>query len=72
VCIPLGRDQHHNADRVAAVGAGVALPTDTSGSDIRSALERVLADPSFAVAAQPFATEYDPRASAAIDVLEAL
>jgi MGT family glycosyltransferase len=72
VCIPLGRDQHHNAERVAAVGAGVALPTDAPASEIRSALERVLAERSFAESAQPFAAEYDPSAGAAIDALEAL
>jgi UDP:flavonoid glycosyltransferase YjiC (YdhE family) len=72
VCIPLGRDQHHNADRVATVGAGIALPTDAPAHDIRLAIERVLAEPSFAEAARPFAVEYDPSASAAIDALEAV
>ena len=47
--IPLGRDQPHNAERVAAVGAGVALPPDVPAPEIRSAIERVLLDPAFAV-----------------------
>ena len=37
VCIPLGRDQPHNAERVETVGAGIALPPDADlGADQRS------------------------------------
>ena len=72
VCIPLGRDQHHNAARVAAVGAGVTLSTDASVTEIRGAVERILSDPSFAAAARPFRDEYDPTAQSGIDELEAL
>ncbi|MEY2454231.1 MAG: hypothetical protein QOD92_3805 [Acidimicrobiaceae bacterium] len=72
VCIPLGRDQHHNAERVAAVGAGVALPTDAPPSAIRTAIEQVLADPTYAAAAQQFAADYDPTAQGAVDALESL
>ena len=72
VCIPLGRDQHHNAERVAATGVGVALPTEAPASAVRAAVEQVLTDPSFANAAQRFVAGYDPTAQLAIDALESL
>jgi MGT family glycosyltransferase len=72
VCLPLGRDQPHNAERVEAVGAGVALPTDASAGEIGAALERVVDQPSFTSSAQPFRDEYDPRAQRAIEELEAI
>jgi MGT family glycosyltransferase len=41
VCHPFGRDQHLNAQRVEAVGAGVAV---TSADELADAVQRVVAD----------------------------
>ncbi len=57
VCLPLGRDQHLNAARVEAVGAGIALPSGASPGAIAAALDRVLGDPAYAAAAQRIAAE---------------
>jgi UDP:flavonoid glycosyltransferase YjiC (YdhE family) len=47
VCRPLVGDQHDNAARVAARGAGIRLPADTEIQCIRSAIIRVLQDERF-------------------------
>lgn len=70
VAIPLGRDQPHNAERIAAVGAGIALDPGASAEEIRRAIASVLDDPSYRTAAQRFAAEYDPTASVALSELE--
>ena len=70
VAIPLGRDQPHNAERIAAIGAGVALAPDATVDDLRRAIESVLDDSSFRAAARRFAGQYDPTASVALDELE--
>lgn len=44
VCAPLGRDQPLNAERVAAVGAGVAVGPDPTVPQLGAALEEVLGD----------------------------
>jgi UDP:flavonoid glycosyltransferase YjiC (YdhE family) len=72
VCIPLDRDQPHNAERVVAVGAGVSLSREASPDELWSALDRVLADDRYRAAAAPFAREYDASASLAIGELESL
>jgi UDP:flavonoid glycosyltransferase YjiC (YdhE family) len=46
--VPLGRDQHANAARVAKLGAGIVLD---AGADVRAALETLLGEPGFAAAA---------------------
>jgi MGT family glycosyltransferase len=51
VCIPLGRDQPDNAQRVAARGAGLRLHPDASTEDIAVAIRRVLCEPEFRAAA---------------------
>ncbi|MEO5767671.1 MAG: glycosyltransferase [Polyangia bacterium] len=56
VVVPQGADQPHNARRIAAVGAGLALPNSDSAS-LSAALVRVLADPDFARAARRIADE---------------
>lgn len=43
VCVPLGRDQRHNARRVEELGLGVALPTDAPATEIGAALTAALA-----------------------------
>ena len=47
VCLPLGRDQPWNAERVATLGLGRSLDRDASVEDIRAAIEDVLGDPSY-------------------------
>jgi UDP:flavonoid glycosyltransferase YjiC (YdhE family) len=49
--LPLGRDQHINADRVAQFGAGIHLARDASTERIRDALEQLTTTPSFREAA---------------------
>jgi UDP:flavonoid glycosyltransferase YjiC (YdhE family) len=49
--LPLGRDQHLNADRVAQLGAGIALSPDSSPAQIHAGLSRLLVDDRHQVAA---------------------
>jgi len=49
--LPLGRDQRHNAARVAELGAGVSLPVEASPGEIRSALVELLGQPRYGEAA---------------------
>jgi MGT family glycosyltransferase len=46
VCLPMGRDQNDTAARVVHHGAGTRLSPQAGASTIRSAIARVLADPS--------------------------
>jgi UDP:flavonoid glycosyltransferase YjiC (YdhE family) len=55
VCTPISRDQPLNAERVAAVGAGVALPPEATAGQIRAAVEEVLADPRYRAGAEAMA-----------------
>jgi UDP:flavonoid glycosyltransferase YjiC (YdhE family) len=51
-------DQPFNAERVAAVGAGLALPfRDATAEELRGAAMRVLEEPSFRLGAQRIAAE---------------
>jgi UDP:flavonoid glycosyltransferase YjiC (YdhE family) len=74
VCLPLGRDQHLNAARVEAVGAGISLPSAASPDAIADALDLVLGDPAYAAAAQRVAAESRAAggAPAALTDLESL
>jgi UDP:flavonoid glycosyltransferase YjiC (YdhE family) len=45
LCIPQGRDQFVNAERVAASGVGRALATNAPSAQITGALKELLADP---------------------------
>jgi UDP-glucoronosyl and UDP-glucosyl transferase len=56
VCIPQGRDQSLNADRVTACGVGCALAADASATDIAAAVCRALGDAAIRTAAGRFAT----------------
>jgi MGT family glycosyltransferase len=47
VCMPMGRDQPLNAERVAALGLGVDLSPEASAGAIRDAVRLVLGDGSF-------------------------
>jgi UDP:flavonoid glycosyltransferase YjiC (YdhE family) len=58
VVAPMFADQPNNAERITAVGAGLALPTRAdSVPDLRRALTRVLEEASFRAAAQRLAVE---------------
>jgi UDP:flavonoid glycosyltransferase YjiC (YdhE family) len=74
VCIPLGRDQHVNADRVAELGAGIALASEATADDIRAAIEQVLSVPDYRSAAAAIAASSRAGGgpAAAVDELEAL
>ena len=69
VCTPMGRDQHLNADRVEAVGAGLGVPASASVDDISATIEEVVSDPRFRDGARRQASlsrdEGGPRAAAA-------
>ena len=54
VCIPQGREQPANAERVAAVGAGIALEQAAAPREIALALSAVLGDAAFGAAAAQF------------------
>jgi MGT family glycosyltransferase len=51
VCAPIGRDQHLNAARVDAAGAGVVVGHDATVDEIASAISCVASDPSYRAAA---------------------
>ncbi|HEY8615939.1 glycosyltransferase [Phenylobacterium sp.] len=75
ICIPTGRDQPENAQRIAWAGAGLRLPRRASVASIRRAVSRVLSDRGFAAKAtvlgQAIAEEADGGVRAA-ERLEAL
>jgi MGT family glycosyltransferase len=52
VCLPLGRDQLDNTQRVAGRGAGIRLHPDDPAPDIAAAVRRALTEPSFREAAR--------------------
>jgi UDP:flavonoid glycosyltransferase YjiC (YdhE family) len=69
--LPLGRDQHFNASRVAQLGAGLTLPADASVTAIASALERLFTRSAYRerameLAAQIALDEPDVRAAHAL------
>jgi UDP:flavonoid glycosyltransferase YjiC (YdhE family) len=55
LCLPMGRDQHDNAARVAACGAGVVLRADAGVGEIRHAIQEMLARPDYQAAARRMA-----------------
>jgi MGT family glycosyltransferase len=57
LCLPMGRDQHDNAIRVAMRGAGLTLDRNATAPEIAAALSRLLSEPSFRDAARRLATE---------------
>lgn len=54
VCIPQGREQPANAERVAAMGAGIALEQAAAPREIALALSAVLGDSAYRTAAAQF------------------
>ena len=74
VCMPMGRDQPFNAERVAALGLGCALSREAPEVVIRSSVEKVLGEVRFRDEARDFAeliASYDNGSQAAME-LEAL
>ncbi len=74
VCVPMGRDQFFNADRVAALGAGLMLPPGADSAAIAGAASTVLDDVHFRDAARRFADTIGSCGGAvgAVNELEAL
>ena len=52
LCIPMARDQHDNAARIAALGAGLTLRPKASVEELRAAIRRMLDTPSYGEAAR--------------------
>ena len=75
VVLPLGADQPWNADRVAALGAGLVLDATTATpTQVRAALTEVLTVPAFRRAAEALQAEVAalPGGERAADELERL
>jgi UDP:flavonoid glycosyltransferase YjiC (YdhE family) len=75
VVVPRGADQFANAARVGQLGAGIAVPPEQQDTDhIDAALEAVLDDPRYRVAARAVAeaTARLPGLDEAVDFLEEL
>ena len=74
VCAPVSRDQFVNAERVAAVGAGVALAALPTAAQVVSAIKQVLGKPMFHAGAQAMAdaSRAAGGARAAVAELDAL
>ena len=74
VCMPMGRDQNANAERIAALGAGRAISSDAPTAEIREALHDVLSNESYRNAARRMAALIADlgRGQVAVTELEAL
>ncbi len=70
VCVPQGRDQGGNAERVAAIGAGVVAPA----GEVADAIGELLADGRYSAAAERIARACVPLGlgARAADLVEAL
>ena len=70
--LPLGRDQHVNAARVAGLGAGIVLPAHSPPARIRATLKTVLGEQRFRAAAARAAARIavDDPGHAAVTALE--
>jgi UDP:flavonoid glycosyltransferase YjiC (YdhE family) len=55
LCMPMGREQHDNAARVAACGAGLVLAADAGVEEIRNAIREMIATPDYQVGARRMA-----------------
>ena len=55
VCVPQGRDQPLNAQRVADVGAGLQIAPDAPAKELSTALDTVMSNARYRTAAQNFA-----------------
>jgi UDP:flavonoid glycosyltransferase YjiC (YdhE family) len=55
VCVPQGREQPLNAQRVADVAAGIQVAPDAPAGELAAALDTVLTDPGYRTTARQFA-----------------
>jgi len=74
LCLPMGRDQPMNAERVARLGLGAIVNPDASTAEIRDAIARTLADAALAQRSRAFARGLDghPGLAEAVGLLCAL
>jgi MGT family glycosyltransferase len=74
VCMPMGRDQDTNAERVGAVGAGITLSPAAAPAEIDAAIKNVLTNPSYRDAASRLAAQIGElgRGGRAVTELEGL
>jgi MGT family glycosyltransferase len=74
LCLPMGRDQHDVAARVAVAGAGVRLRSGAGPRAIRTAVERVMREPRFRASARALGSRMvaDAGAHRGIEELETL
>jgi MGT family glycosyltransferase len=74
VVVPHGRDQADNAVRVAARGAGLIVTADSEIAAFREAIEAVLTDPAYTIAAERLGRQVaeDVRNSPVVAELEEL
>jgi UDP:flavonoid glycosyltransferase YjiC (YdhE family) len=74
ICLPMGRDQDGNAQRVERLGAGRVLPASSPAAVIAAAVRSALADPGLADGArrQAAIVRADTAADRAVAELEAL
>jgi MGT family glycosyltransferase len=56
LCMPMGRDQHENAARVEACGAGRSIAEESDAATIRGAIEEILSEPSYRMSARRMAS----------------
>ena len=56
LCLPNGRDQNDNAERVAALGLGRALSNEAAPATIAEAVTALLADKALRAKCRAFAT----------------
>jgi MGT family glycosyltransferase len=72
--LPMARDQHANAARVEAKGAGLRLPHTASEAEIAAAISRLITEPQFKVAAGRVgdAIRADIAESILVDEMEAI
>ena len=70
VCMPMGRDQPLNAERVATLALGLELSPKASPDAIRSAVEVVMNDESFRQRAKLMAEEIATYGNGAVAVRE--
>ncbi len=74
LCVPLGRDQADNAARVEVAGAGLRASAKASASTLRTAIVRLIDEPSYAERAKEMADDIarDVAADRAVAELESL
>jgi UDP:flavonoid glycosyltransferase YjiC (YdhE family) len=72
--LPMGRDQDDNAARVEVKGAGLALPHTASETEIAAAVNRLIREPHFRIAAHRLgeAMAADVAASSLVREMEAI